>query len=215
MQEPKITFGCGPDMERLYMEDPGVSDLSKVEAKLRYHLAKLFAWGKVVLDVGFGCGYGSEMLGAVADKVVGVDYSREAVEHAKVKHAKPNVSFKVGDAVRLTEVLPRGEFDLTVAFELMEHVTDPALFLEEVSQVLKPEGMLLLSVPYYHQTGRQERIPGASPYHLWTWEYNGLESLLTSVFPHVTIMIQYSTGFFFTYPAGTSWIAFCHKETDT
>jgi len=210
-QEPKPTFPHGADQPRLYMENPEASDAMKVEHQLRYHLAKLFALGRRVVDIGFGCGYGSEMLTAVADQVVGVDNSREALEHVKVKHVQPNLRFMEGDALKLTAVLAEREFDLAVAFELMEHLPDPARFLKEVRRVLKPGGMLLLSVPHFHKTGRQERTWGANPHHLWTWECNGLERLLNSVFPHVTVMIQYRTGFFLTAPAGTSWIAFCQK----
>lgn len=200
--------------EILYMEDPRASDLSKVEHQLRYHVAKLFAQGKDVLDIGFGCGYGSEMLAKVASNIIGIDKNGEAVEHAKKKHVKPNLGFFERDALRLSESFGKEDdwFDLAVAFEVMEHLPDPQRFLKEVKAILKPRGMLILSVPYYHQTGPQEQVPGVNPHHLWTWEREGLEKLLKSVFPNVTVMIQYSTGFFFTYPAGTSWIAFCQKE---
>jgi SAM-dependent methyltransferase len=41
-----------------------------------------------------------------------------------------------------------GEFDSIVVNEVFEHVFNPAGFLREINRVLKPDGMLLMTVPF-------------------------------------------------------------------
>jgi len=53
-----------------------------------------------------------------------------------------------GDACRLP--LAGESMDGILIFEVLEHVPDPEAALAEVSRVLKPEGVLLLSVPFIY-----------------------------------------------------------------
>ena len=53
-----------------------------------------------------------------------------------------------GDACRLP--LAGASMDGVLIFEVLEHVPDPEAALAEVSRVLKPEGVLLLSVPFIY-----------------------------------------------------------------
>src|SRR5262252_5161939 len=62
----------------------------------RYALSCEIAAGQRVLDIACGEGYGSAMLAEVAQSVVGVDSSREAILHASKKYSKPNLEFKIG-----------------------------------------------------------------------------------------------------------------------
>jgi 2-polyprenyl-6-hydroxyphenyl methylase/3-demethylubiquinone-9 3-methyltransferase len=45
------------------------------------------------------------------------------------------------------ETLEEPPFDLIVSLEVIEHVTDPALFLGHIARLLKPDGLLILSTP--------------------------------------------------------------------
>ncbi len=45
------------------------------------------------------------------------------------------------------EDLEEPPFDLVVSLEVIEHVTDPALFLGHIARLLKPDGLLILSTP--------------------------------------------------------------------
>ncbi len=113
----------------------------------RYFLACEQARGKRVLDVASGEGYGSHLLASVAETVVGVDISAEAVAHASVKYGKENLQYI---AASCTEIpLPDASFDYIVSFETIEHIDEAAqtAFLREVNRLLKPDGVFLISSP--------------------------------------------------------------------
>ena len=116
----------------------------------RYLFAQQLAAGKRVLDVACGSGYGSALLAEVAQQVVGVDIASDAVCYAKERYARPD--FVRADCIALP--FAEEQFDLLVAFEIIEHLSDSQTFLEELRRVVKPQGRLLLSTPnklYYTQ----------------------------------------------------------------
>lgn len=100
---------------------------------------------QTVLDIGCGAGHGSNVLAGKFKKVHGVDISPEAVEYAKEFWQLPNIEFSVGDS--LTIPFPDNTFDVVVAFEVFEHLTDWQKFLSEIKRVLKPEGLVYISTP--------------------------------------------------------------------
>lgn len=95
-------------------------NISKIEPKhvQRYLLAAEHINGSV-LDIACGCGYGSSILSDKAVSVLGVDYSKEAIDYAKSNYSKPNISFMVGDLSKL------GDFDSIVSLETLEHIQIP------------------------------------------------------------------------------------------
>jgi SAM-dependent methyltransferase len=118
--------------ERLVPEEAVEASLQ--EHLARYRFARDHARGRV-LDVACGTGYGTAMLDAV-----GVDLSLEALRYARRHPAR----YVAADAARL----PFGRvFDSVVSFETIEHVPDPARFVEECARVLKPGGLFLVSTP--------------------------------------------------------------------
>jgi SAM-dependent methyltransferase len=60
-----------------------------------------------------------------------------------------------GDATRLP--FCGAAFDTVLATELLEHLPDPEQFLHEVARVLRPEGHLLLSVPFLEPLHEEPR----------------------------------------------------------
>src|SRR5262249_16081596 len=61
---------------------------------------------------------------------------------ARLRH--PQVEFRHGDWTCLCE---REQFDIVVAFEVIEHVLHPSQFFERASMHVTPGGMLMLSTP--------------------------------------------------------------------
>lgn len=111
----------------------------------RYETAARYVKGKRVLDIACGAGYGSQMLalaGAIA--VVGVDISSETVEYAKKHYQTPGVEFVCADAEQFEW---SKQFDVVVSFETIEHLQQPAKFLDRLHNLLVPGGDLILSVP--------------------------------------------------------------------
>jgi SAM-dependent methyltransferase len=72
-------------------------------------------------------------------------------------------------------------FDSAICIEVLEHAEDPLALLSEISRVLRPDGTLLLSVPW---SARRHHIP--YDFHRFTRER--LQAMLdTSGFHHICI----------------------------
>mmetsp|Transcript_21929 Transcript_21929/g.40008 ORF Transcript_21929/g.40008 Transcript_21929/m.40008 type:complete len:170 (+) Transcript_21929:6625-7134(+) len=101
--------------------------------------------GKQVLDVGCGGGILSERLGRLGARVLGIDPAAKAIETAK-QHMSADLEYYV--EYRNTEVESvKDQFDIVIASEVIEHVTDPKEFLSHVVGRVKPGGDLFLSCP--------------------------------------------------------------------
>lgn len=99
---------------------------------------------RTVLDL--GCGAGANTLALFGNRtdvdVVGLDISRNAVEAYQKRTGRPAV---LGHGERLD--FPDASFDLVICDDVIEHVVDPDLLVEEIRRVLVPGGHLLLSTP--------------------------------------------------------------------
>ena len=111
----------------------------------RYEFALPYCRGATVLDAGCGVGYGTAHLAQVAERVVGVDVSHDAVSYARAHYAGANVEFHVADVLELP--FADDSFDVVCSFEIVEHVADAERFVTELARVLKPGGRLVLSTP--------------------------------------------------------------------
>lgn len=94
-----------------------------------------------------GCGAGANTLAlfpSVADRaeVVGLDVAQPS---AKAYVARTGCPALVGDGQDLP--LATHAFDLVVCNDVLEHVVDPDVFMEEIRRVLRPGGHLALSTP--------------------------------------------------------------------
>ncbi|WP_154222387.1 class I SAM-dependent methyltransferase [Marinicella rhabdoformis] len=121
----------------------------------RYHMVAEWVEGKVVLDAACGEGYGSHILSHKADRVLGVDVSVEAIEHAKSEYSNKNLRFMHSDILALD--LPENSVDVVVSFETIEHLAEHEQLLAVFKRVLKDDGMLIISTPdkaeYSDKTG--------------------------------------------------------------
>ena len=152
----------------------------------RYLFAARYAAGKRVLDVACGSGYGSALLTKDAARVAGVDISREAVEYASRHYGSAKILFAQADCYSLPFV--SAQFDLVVAFEIIEHLTDAASFLQEARRVLAPAGLLLISTPnrLYYTEDRRE----VNPFHEREFSYPEFADMLGGFFPHCSILLE-------------------------
>lgn len=108
---------------------------------------KYFRNASNVLDIGCGEGPFSCLLSYYKAKVLGLDISEGTIEKAAAQakaFGMDNVTFKnIGiDNSSFTE-----DFDLIMAFEVLEHLPDDKLACEKIYDALTPDGYFLLSVP--------------------------------------------------------------------
>jgi 2-polyprenyl-6-hydroxyphenyl methylase/3-demethylubiquinone-9 3-methyltransferase len=100
--------------------------------------------GKTALDVGCGAGLLAEPLARLRAQVTGIDASPELIDVAR-EHAAAmglEVDYRAGDVQQV-----EGRFDLVTCMEVVEHVAEPAAFLEALAKRLAPDGLLVLSTP--------------------------------------------------------------------
>lgn len=118
-----------------------------IEHLQRYEAILQYVKDKVVVDAASGEGYGSQILAQLASKVYGVDISKEAVEAARKKYNKENLSFIEGSITKLP--FDNESIDVIVSFETIEHI-DKSMqiaFMKEIKRVLKKDGILIMSTP--------------------------------------------------------------------
>ena len=100
-----------------------------------------------VLDLGCGNGVLTKKIADEGIPVVGVDPSESGVLGAKEMF--PNLDFRVCGVYDDPACAALDKFDLVVAEEVVEHLYYPDELLKFSRKVLKPNGKLIITTPYY------------------------------------------------------------------
>ena len=101
--------------------------------------------GKRALDVGCGAGLLSEPLARLGATVTALDAAQENIAIARA-HAEGQ-GLLIDYRAMPVEQLDSDKFDLVTSMEVIEHVTDPAAFIQALAAKLAPGGLLILSTP--------------------------------------------------------------------
>lgn len=99
--------------------------------------------GRRLLDVGSGEGFFAERAMRHGFHVTGVDYLAEGVQRSVARIGAARVTY--GSATELP--FADNSFDVLTAWDVLEHLPDPARALEEFHRVLRPDGVLAASTP--------------------------------------------------------------------
>jgi SAM-dependent methyltransferase len=143
--------------------------------------ARLVEPGMRVLDIGFGEGYGSAILGDAGVEYVGIEVDPEVVAHARARY---DGRFETYDG---TSIDANDEsFDLVLAFQMIAYLDDPQPWLREVRRVLDGPGTVLITTP-----NRVYRLyDGQRPwnrYHAREYSAAELEAVVGAEFPDVEV----------------------------
>jgi SAM-dependent methyltransferase len=131
-------------LERL-VPDGWQRSVLEAEHDARYGWTAGLVRDREVLDAGCGAGRGTAILAAAgATRAVGVDISDDAVRGARERCGSA-AQFVVGDLSELA--FEDCSFDVVTCFETLAQVGDLERALDELRRVLRPGGVLLLSLP--------------------------------------------------------------------
>ncbi len=98
-----------------------------------------------VLDIGCGGGIVAEPLAKLGAHVTGIDPAAENIEAAKL-HAEKSGLVIDYRATTIEALAGKGEtFDIVVASEVVEHVTDLGLFIGCAAKTVKPGGLMVVT----------------------------------------------------------------------
>ncbi len=168
-------------MERLdLLKKPEHPEIEAAIHCARYAIAKPLVAGKRVLDIACGEGYGSYLLKeAGAASVVGVDIDEATIARCRESFQGPGLEFRVGRAEAVAEIFARGEFDVVISVETLEHLGDPETFLRGIKHAVKDGGTVVITCPndgwYYGDSGR------SNPFHKSRYSFEDFKKLTSSV----------------------------------
>ncbi len=146
--------------------------------------------GAVVLDAGCGEGYGLELLAqAGASRVVGVDLDPQVVAHATARYATPDPGctradgtgphIEVAQAELSSLPLADEEVDLTVSFQVIEHLYDVPAYLASLRRVTRCGGELWIATPNRLTFTPDSDVP-VNPFHVREFTAEELHTELSS-----------------------------------
>ena len=96
-----------------------------------------------LLDIGCASSFMINLLGKKSKKRFGLDFDIEKLAEGKIKFSNNHYTCGSGEALPFKN----GSFEVITFFETFEHVVNELMFLKEIHRVLKPSGVIMLSVP--------------------------------------------------------------------
>jgi 2-polyprenyl-6-hydroxyphenyl methylase/3-demethylubiquinone-9 3-methyltransferase len=135
-----IRFGW-TNPERTQCHDFLIPAVDRALAPLRARLpaARIF-------DIGCGNGIVAAHLQRQGFHVQGIDPAEDGIAQARLAH--PDLDLRPGSAYD-DLAAGFGTFDAVVSLEVVEHLYFPHRFAQRAFELLKPDGLLLLSTPYH------------------------------------------------------------------
>jgi len=116
----------------------------KARRNLIFWILKKYGNGKKVLDYGCGSGFLVGQLQERGFDASGVDVSKEAIDFGSEKG--------INNLSKIDGVLtnyPDASFDLVLAMDVIEHIKEDDLVIKELERLVKPNGILVITVPAY------------------------------------------------------------------
>lgn len=129
-----------PDWQRSFWWNPG--SVSSQQRYITGVMRKLPA-NRLIADIGCGPGTACRQLIGDGHRVVGIDFSKNALRLAHYRR-KDNLEFYCqGDANELP--LKNCIFDIVLAMGILQSAEDPIRHLKQIFDILKPGGLLIFS----------------------------------------------------------------------
>ncbi|MEJ2004345.1 MAG: class I SAM-dependent methyltransferase, partial [Cyclobacteriaceae bacterium] len=140
-----------------------------------YHLATDYITGEL-LEIGCGEGRGIDVALPHCSGYTGIDKIREVIEKLSDKY--PDQKFIAGNIPPL-QMFEDNSFDSIISFQVIEHIEDDRLFLKEISRILRPGGIALLTTPNISMSLSR------NPWHIREYTPEELSKLASPYFEQV------------------------------
>lgn len=108
--------------------------------KFRYTGTKIFR-GKVVADIGCGAGAWLDFVKGTAKEAIGIEPSKVFRDLIQQKGIK---AFPYAEDAKSEY---KAKMDVVTSFDVIEHVENPSLFLEDIFELLAPGGEAIVGTP--------------------------------------------------------------------
>lgn len=95
-----------------------------------------------ILDVGCGLGYFTDLLSRQGADCTGIDMDSRCIDYCTELMSG---NYQIADATKLP--FPNNHFDKVLCTEVLEHINNNGVVLDEIWRVLKDNGTLVTSVP--------------------------------------------------------------------
>ena len=125
-----------------------ILDCLKKAGRLSQNTTRQPLHGLRILDIGCGGGLLAEPLSRLGADMMGIDASEGAIKAARIHASQQNldISYHTADSTDLAHNPEfKGAFDLVYASEVIEHVTDRKVFLKAMAQLVKRDGLVILT----------------------------------------------------------------------
>jgi 2-polyprenyl-6-hydroxyphenyl methylase / 3-demethylubiquinone-9 3-methyltransferase len=101
--------------------------------------------GLRILDIGCGAGLLTEPLARLGAHVVGADPSESNIAVARLHAEQQGLAIDYRSTTLATLAEQKERFDVVLAMEVVEHVADVSLFIEQCGSVLNPAGAMIVA----------------------------------------------------------------------
>src|SRR3954453_14604991 len=167
--------------ERTLPDVPGENYWSRRRLAVYEWIAERI-WGRRVVDLACGEGYGCAVLARRAASVVGVDANPEAFEHARLKYTAGRVRFE-RDMVETW----RGDVDCVVFLQTIEHVQDPDAVMAHIRELIGEHGIAFVSTPNLLTLAGPGEEKSGNPWHIKEYRAHEFRALCERHFRSVEL----------------------------
>lgn len=181
---PKSSSGNKSFQQEVWDNTWSSQTLSSLVHQLTYNpiywrLKELIKPKDLILEAGCGFSQWVYRLDSLGFKVVGVDFAEKTVKKIKSKYPKLNI--KLADVRKLP--FKKNSVDVYLSFGVIEHFDEgPEEVLSEAYRVLKPGGLLFITIPYLNiprflRNFRNKPKPGEH-FHQYLYSISELENYI-------------------------------------
>lgn len=182
----------------LHMMNP--TRISFIRSAICCHFRKILSCAKpleglAILDVGCGGGLVCEPLARMGAQVVGIDAVEKNIKVATAHSIKDPLTASIEYVCTTAEQLAqehRQPFDVVISLEVIEHVTNPKMFLHSLSALAKADGAVIVSTINRSISGYLLGIVAAE--HLLRWVPKGTHEWSKFVTPDELALLMSRTG---------------------